>query len=178
MKLRLHYLILALLPTGLLWSQSIEDVRRISQTTYLGSTRYLSAGGAFTSLGNDFTASHQNPAGLAVFRRSEFSISMGALNSSSTSVYYKTNINDDKGGFVLGNVGFVISFPEQDEWKWNMGVSYNRNADYRNRLTARGNNVPNSRINMWMDNADGTHSDFLLDNGLVHEYLFQHYCFV
>jgi len=171
MKIKLLYLFLALLPAGFLWSQSIEDVRRLSQTTYLGSTRFLASGGAFTSLGNDFTAAHQNPAGFAVFRRSEFSLSMGALNSGTTSIYSGTNVNDNVGGFVFGNAGLVISLPEQSEWKWNIGASFNHSADYRNRVSSFGQNVQNSRINMWMDRANGTHPDDLLANGLVHEWM-------
>ncbi|MCT4622179.1 MAG: hypothetical protein N4A46_01055 [Schleiferiaceae bacterium] len=176
MKKFLFYIVLVAIPTGGVLAQSMEDVLRFSQPTYLGSTRFMASGGAFTSLGNDFTAAHQNPAGLAVYRRTEIGLSMGALNASSTSSFQNLTLNDDAGGFLFGNVGLVIALPEERDWAWNIGLSFNRSADYKNRLTARGKTANISRINMWIDNAQGVHPDQMLDAGLAHEWLaFQGY---
>ena len=171
MKKHLTYLVLALLPTGFLWSQSVEDVQRFSQTTYLGSARYMGAGGAFTSLGNDFTAAHQNPAGFAVFRRTELSLSLGALNSGTSTAFNGSTRLEDVGGFNFGNIGLVFAMPEENGWNWNVGLSLNRSADYTNRLTSTGETGGISRINMWLDNSQGYDPSNLLNAGRVHEWM-------
>jgi hypothetical protein len=176
MRKHITYLALAMLPTGFLWSQSIEDVQRFSQTTYLGSARYMGAGGAFTSLGNDFSAAHQNPAGFAVFRRTELSLSLGGLNSGTSTSFKGSTRIEDLGGFNFGNIGLVLALPEENGWKWNVGMSLNKGADYTNRLTTNGETNGISRINMWMENSQGFDPDDLLDAGRVHEWMaFQSY---
>lgn len=165
-----------MLPTGFLCSQSIEDVQRFSQTTYLGSARYMGAGGAFTSLGNDFTAAHQNPAGFAVFRRTELSLSLGGLNAGTSTSFKGSTRIEDLGGFNFGNIGLVFALPEEGDWNWNVGMSLNRSADYTNRLTSAGESNNVSRIDMWLDNSQGIDPDDLLNVGRVQEWMaFQSY---
>jgi hypothetical protein len=171
MKNFIYFILLAVMPAGFLMSQSIQDVYRFSASPYLGSTRYMAVGGAMTSLGNDFTAAHQNPAGLAVFRRSEFNLTMGTINSSSTLLYQGTELNDDKQSFLFSNIGMALKFKQKTDWQWSFGISLNKMADYNNRMTSLADNVSHSRIDMWTDRSNGTHPDDLLSNGLTHEYL-------
>ena len=167
----LTYLLAVLLPAGAVYAQSIEDVQRFSQPIYLGSARYMAAGGAFTSLGNDFTAAHQNPAGLAVFRRTEFSLSLGAMNAGSTTTFSGNSRLEDVGGFNFGNIGLVFALPKENDWHWNIGLSINKGADYTNRLTASGETYDTSRIDMWLDNSQGFDPGNLLDAGRFQEWM-------
>jgi len=146
MKFRI--LIIFSIAFATLFGQSVQDVYRFSSSPYLGSTRFVSAGGAFTSLGNDFTAAHQNPAGLAVFRRSEIGISMGGYNNDALLNYEGSSMIEDKKGFQFSNLGLVLKFQQKGDRQWSFGVSYNRMADYNQIVSAVAQNVPQSRIDM------------------------------
>lgn len=153
--------------------QSVRDVNRYSQSGYLGSTRYLSAGGAFTSLGNDFAAAHLNPAGLAVFRKSEIGLSLGSIKigTTSNSPYQAFEINTDDNAFTFQNIGFVIKMKPENGWAGAFGISYNRMADFNGKMVINneGMQMSQSRINHWIANANGVPADDLLDFGLVRE---------
>ena len=105
MKLKLFTIALAF--TSVLSAQDVQDVARFSQSGYLGDTRFIAMGGAFVSLGNSFSSIHFNPAGLAVFRRSEINISMGNLTSTSNtqSSYQTVDSYSDVSQFTLNNIG-------------------------------------------------------------------------
>ena len=56
------------------FAQSHLDAYRFSQQDYEGTARFTSMGGAFGALGGDFTSLSLNPAGVGVYRSSEFTI--------------------------------------------------------------------------------------------------------
>ena len=70
-----------LLPSKLL-SQTSADALRYSFITPGGTARFVSMGGAFGALGADFSAIGYNPAGLGVYRSSEFTITPRFKNRS------------------------------------------------------------------------------------------------
>jgi len=53
------------------FAQSAIDAYTLNPTELRGTARFMSMGGAFTSLGGDLSAVSQNPAGIGVYRRSE-----------------------------------------------------------------------------------------------------------
>lgn len=53
-------------------AQSAMDAFTVSQSQLRGTARYVSMGGAFGALGGDLSTLTQNPAGLGVYRSSEF----------------------------------------------------------------------------------------------------------
>ena len=53
-------------------AQSTVDAYAISQNEMRGTARFMSMGGAFTALGGDLSVLGQNPAGIGVYRSSEF----------------------------------------------------------------------------------------------------------
>ena len=52
-------------------AQTDLDAFRYSQYSLTGTARFTSMGGAFTAVGGDFSSLSQNPAGMAIYRRSE-----------------------------------------------------------------------------------------------------------
>lgn len=57
-----------------IWSiaQNEEDVLRYSQIEFSGTARYVGLGGAYGAIGADFSSLSSNPAGIGVYKRSEF----------------------------------------------------------------------------------------------------------
>ena len=53
-----------------------QDVQRFSERHIVGSARYVGMSGAMTAIGGDPSAILDNPAGLGLYRRSEFSITL------------------------------------------------------------------------------------------------------
>lgn len=60
----------SVLNRDMLWA---SDFAELSRTHLFGTARAMGMGGAFTSLGADLTSMALNPAGLGMYRSSEFS---------------------------------------------------------------------------------------------------------
>ena len=60
--------------SALLHGQSEVEALRYSYQLPLGSARSMSMGGAFGALGGDLSTLSQNPAGIGIFRRNEYSV--------------------------------------------------------------------------------------------------------
>jgi long-subunit fatty acid transport protein len=123
----------ALLGSSAAFAQGQLDAYKYSQTDVLGTTRYMSMGGAFGALGGDISVLGANPAGLAVYRSSEIVTTL-SLNNVST----KTNMSGltgkaDRIPFSFDNIGYVGFFPtgaERGVVGWNVGFSYQRVKDF------------------------------------------------
>ena len=76
-------------------SQNIDDALRYSEQIQSGSARFNSMAGAFTALGGDLSTLSQNPAGVAVYRSSEFTFTP-LLNFGKSVSYFKNNNSEDE----------------------------------------------------------------------------------
>ena len=56
------------------FAQNDLDAFRFSQTNWEGTARFMGAGGAFGAIGGDFSSLSTNPAGIGVFKKTEFSL--------------------------------------------------------------------------------------------------------
>lgn len=129
--------VLLLMALGLLtqfaFAQNETDVLRYSQTYMKGSARFTAMGGAFGALGGDVSSIMVNPAGVAVYRTSEFVFSTGINNTNLNTDYRGSNTYDNLTRVNIGNTGIVIpvymnnSSPIRN---FNLGISYNRVNDY------------------------------------------------
>lgn len=106
MKTRITSLIITvMLLSATAAGQNLDDALRYSRLTYHGSARFNAMGGAFTALGGDISALQLNPAGAALFRSTEFSITpMVSFRELSTN--YRGSITDgNQSQLALGQVG-------------------------------------------------------------------------
>ncbi|MDR2791632.1 MAG: hypothetical protein LBB27_02680, partial [Tannerellaceae bacterium] len=76
-----------LLTGGTAFGQSQLDALRYGQTDLNGTARALGMGGAFGALGGDVSVMGGNPAGLGVFRSSEWVITLGLLSPKTTTIW-------------------------------------------------------------------------------------------
>lgn len=150
-----------------LYSQNQEDALRYSRTSMMGSARYMSMGGAYGSIGADFSGLSVNPAGIGLFRRSEFTLTP-MITFSETEVNYLGEMRDDsKYHLGFGNIGFVLSgdlSSKSKEAGWEkiqFGFGYNRVNNFNNRIFIQGYNDNSSMMSGYAHQADGLAPDNL-----------------
>lgn len=125
------------------FSQLPEDVLRYSYWPQHGSARSMAIGGAMGSLGGDINALYVNPAGLGLYKTSEFVISPGFVNTMSKSTYRGTEgLQNSKSNFDLGTSGLVVSFngaySKLTSQAFSIGV--NQTANFNNTISYKGTN--------------------------------------
>jgi hypothetical protein len=123
------------------FAQREYDALKYSLTDLSGSARYVSMSGAFGALGGDMSVMGMNPAGIAVYRSSELSITPSLSSSSAKSVFNGYKSNDSKSNLLINNFGYVGSFRTYDETEisnFNFGISYNKVKDFNRNVTILG----------------------------------------
>ena len=129
-------------------AQTMYDALRFSENNYEGTARTMAMGNAFTALGGDLGSISINPAGSAVARYSQVTITPGVAISVNTSAgtspdYFQRKYRTPMGRFSMPNIGFTINF---DTYRssgiknWTLGFVVNRTNTYNDDLYARGLN--------------------------------------
>ncbi|RUT79680.1 OmpP1/FadL family transporter [Ancylomarina longa] len=159
---RYYFILIGLLISGITSAQSVDDVLRYSRQNYSGTARSTAMGGAFGALGGDFSSLSINPAGIAVYRTSEFTFTPSVEYTKSTNSGYSEN----KTSFAIGNVGFVSTYiprlaPEKGWQNINFGIGYNRVANFNRQGFLFNLDSPGSLLDHWADMANGTAPDDL-----------------
>jgi len=150
------------------YGQNDIDAIRYSQIAFGGTARFSSMAGSMGALGGDQSVLNSNPAGIAIFRKSEFSVTPSIFSQRTSSTYYSSNSTDRKLDFNLGNIGFVatFNFNEKKSSGWesiNFGVVYNRTNSFQNRMNIEGRNKASSLLDTYIAEANGhSSSDFEL----------------
>ena len=108
-------------------AQNEIDALRYSTQDLLGTARYSSMGGAFGSLGGEFSALSSNPAGIGMYQFSEFTFTPTLNLNSSKSYYNDSHIKSYKQELSVSNLGFVFSMCKTNsDWKRiNIGIGWN-----------------------------------------------------
>lgn len=130
-------------------AQTFTDALNYSQTYNGGTARFTSMGGAFGALGGDFSSICVNPAGLGVYRTSEFTFTPSFKKRSVNSDYNGFSGNDSRNRLGIDNIGFIFSYkPNGDKEaglvNLNFAFGYNRTNDYSTNAYASGPNASNS----------------------------------
>ncbi|MBL4653139.1 MAG: hypothetical protein JKY53_09810 [Flavobacteriales bacterium] len=137
------------------FAQNETDALRYSSLHFGGTARYNSMGGAFGALGGDLSSASLNPAGIGVYRSSEFSFSPTLLSNYSTTKHYGNNASDFKLNLNFNGIGYLWSIDVSQGltgWqKVNMAFGYNRIANFNNRYYAQGVNNQSSAIDQWVN---------------------------
>lgn len=131
------------------------------QTFYGGTARYLAIGGAGTSLGGDLGSASVNPAGLGMYRKSEFSFSPNIGFSGSNTDYLGVSQHSSNGSFSISNMGVAICGIKDDldksDWRGGtFSLSMNRTNNFRNRVSFYGVDPQSSIAQYFVQQANGT----------------------
>lgn len=103
----------------------------------VGTARNQAIGGANTALGGDMSSMYNNPAGLGLMRKSEFSFSPGFTVANSNTTYRNGGFSGSKGRLNVPQMGIVfanIKDPiEGGKFRGiNIGIGMNRTNEYNN----------------------------------------------
>ena len=132
-----------------------EDAFKFSQYTNYGSARTAGMGGSFTALGGDASNTFINPAGLAFYNKSEFSISP-VFRSLNTSASYLSNVSDRSSSNAgLGQATAVLSKPGKgsNQKRSAIGISYNTLVNFHNQFDYNGSNNRSSMMDYFAEQA-------------------------
>lgn len=152
---------MALLCAWHLQAQNDIDAMRYSQITFGGTARFASMAGSMGALGGDISTLSFNPAGLAIFKKTEISITPSIFSQTTSSTYNSNTSSDSKLNFNLGNIGLVASInliKESNTTGWeniNFGFGYNRTNNFHNRMDIQADNKTSSLLDVFVANANG-----------------------
>ncbi len=136
-----------------LMAQNEVDALRYSQISYGGTSRYMSMGGAFGGLGGDASVLSTNPAGIAVYRKSEFTFTPSFYNRIDEAMHYGNSTTDNKYNINFSNIGWVsVSGNKESGWVSSaFGIAYNRLNNFHSRFIIEGVNEKSSLIDVYMN---------------------------
>ena len=142
-------------------AQDIKEAYNLSNLTVQGSARSMGFGNALGSVGGDFSSLSVNPAGLGVYRSSEFTITPSLRINGSSSQYLGTTTGDNNTHFNINNFGLVFtSAPkgkryEQRSWKAvSFAFGMNRTADFNYSYSYSGKNNTSSGSQVFESDAN------------------------
>lgn len=92
-----------------MFAQNELDAYRMMTPSTIGTARALGMAGAFSAVGADFSATSLNPAGLALYRKSEFMFTPALRLNTNNSTYLDQTEANTYGKFGFSNVGYVYA---------------------------------------------------------------------
>lgn len=144
-------------------AQSDVDALRFSMPGIGYTARGWSTAGAFGAVGSDLSGITINPASMAQYKNSAFSMSLGTLNSKATSDYIGNSTRDNLYNFNLPSVGVVLTNRKYKDRKpvttgWintNLGLSVVRVGDFNRTISYSSTNSKTSMLDYWAESAGG-----------------------
>jgi hypothetical protein len=128
-----------------LFAQDETDAFRYSMLSPMGTARSIGFGNASGAVGGDFSCMSLNPAGLGIYRRSEFTITPSLKMNNMNANYLGNESDATAAKFNFNNLGLVMTWSEKgrrydnSDWKAiSFGIGFNRLADFRNDYIYRG----------------------------------------
>lgn len=146
--------------SGWLYAQTTDDALRLSFDRNSGTARSLSLSNAMGALGADYSSIGINPAGIAVYRSSEFTFTPSLHLNSTSSDYYGTIGNDEKMSFPLQQIGFVGTYKPVRESTTGLvsthfSIGYNRSNTFNKTTFLQHNGVQSSLLDEFAYQANG-----------------------
>ncbi|MEQ8623899.1 MAG: outer membrane protein transport protein [Vicingaceae bacterium] len=109
-------------------AQNSIDALRFSRFDYAGTAKFTAMGGSFGALGGEASGFNLNPAGIGVYRSSEFTFSAGTIFTRAQTSYQNEIRSADNFNFIIPNISYVGSYKgDPNGWKnYSFGITYNR----------------------------------------------------
>jgi hypothetical protein len=166
MKTGISIFILSLLTTAYISAQTLDDALRFSHVSITGTARSASMGNAFGALGGDFSSLSINPAGIAIYRSSEVSVSPSVNFNTSSSMYTGMYSEDKETSWPFAQAGAV--FTNRTFKPGNKGlisthfaIGYNRNNNFNQNIPVNGKVEQSSLLGQFVINGEGSTPDNL-----------------
>jgi hypothetical protein len=145
-------------------AQLASDALRYSSVQYGGTARSIGTGNSMSVLGGDYGTISINPAGLATYRSSDFTLSMGYLNVNSNSqLKGNTAFDNAANKLTFNNIGLVFNSKPWGDSKWtntNFAIGLNKHTDFNREIFYQGTS-PGSIVTLFKNQANtGQFDDF------------------
>ncbi len=134
-------------------AQDEHDALLLGRTYQYGTARNLSLSGATGSLGADYGAVGNNPAGLGLYRKSEFSFTPNVLATNADGEYQGSSLSESNSRFNFNQASIVFAKAKSGKnytnsnWKTsNFAIGFNRLANFHTNYTYRGNDTKSSFV--------------------------------
>ena len=145
-------------------AQNDRDAFRYSMLNPTGTARHTALGGSMGAFGADFSTASTNPAALGTYNRSEFSFSPSLYFGSTEIEYNGEKYKDYKPNFNLGNIGVVLTMPNDNgNWKAvQISTGINRMGNFNTYAYGAG---PNMNSTSFVDHiaAEANRDDIFTD---------------
>jgi len=135
----------ALCLVGTVNGQNENDALLLGRTYQFGTARNLSLSGATGSLGADFGAINNNPAGIGLYRKTDFSLTPAVLLTNVEGDYQGLQTNRSDTRFNFNQAGIVFAKAKKGKnykrrkWKTsNFAIGFNRLANIHSDYSYRG----------------------------------------
>lgn len=138
-------------------AQNYTEGIRYSHDVYGGTARSISMGGAFGALGGDQSAISINPAGLGIYRSSEFTFTPSLNNNRMTATFSGQKSSNFNSKMSLENIGVVFTFNSGADYgivSSSLAFGYNKLANFSNFLLIQGTDG-SSLLDEFCNNANG-----------------------
>lgn len=138
-------------------AQNENDVVRYIGGSPMGTARYSGMAGAFGALGGDLTTPIINPAGSAIYRKSEISLTPGFEFNNVNSSVNGFSESELTNKFVFSNLGYVSSSSTEQnrDLYFNFSMGYSKTADYNRNSSLQYLNNSSSMLFSFTDRAYG-----------------------
>ncbi len=149
------FILLLILISSYSYSQNHIDALRYGQQFYSTTAKSDAMGNSLSALGADMSALSINPAGIAVFKSPQFTLTPNFIINNSNSDYLGNSRKENKYGFTFSNIAYTGYMKTNSIFKnINFGMAYNSYNDYRRRIIVSGNNSDGSVLDYWIYNAN------------------------
>ena len=114
-------------------AQIATDALLLSRYYSMSTARSAGMSGAFGALGGDLSVLSTNPAGLAIYRGSEFTFTPVLNFTNTSSLFDNTNFKEKKSAVNFNNIGYVFTWNLFNPKGWQsvtLGLAYNRLSDF------------------------------------------------
>lgn len=142
---------------SMLHAQTAVETLRYSELLPSGTARSVGVAGAMSSLGGDMGSLSVNPAGLGVYRKSEFNLTPAVqITSVGSSLNGAATMDESNATFGIENIGLVFykGYNNSKLKAFNFGATINRVANF-NRQTVYSGQTAGSVINAFQASAQG-----------------------
>lgn len=149
---RIIYSLLLIVPT-IATGQNFYNLTGVNERALIGTARFVGMGGSMGALGADISVMGVNPAGIALYRRSDCAFTASAEMNNNTSTYEGTDVKSAYTGGRFDNIGLVLvnKINMSDVEFVNVGIAY------------RANNHFNRNFDMY-GAANGFSQQYVIDN--------------
>ena len=119
---------------GTAMAQDSYDAQTFANSDLNGTSRFVAMGGALGALGGDVSVMSTNPAGTAMYRKSDAAITLSGLFTNDKAMgHSKSRMSFDQGGALIA---FDMDNPTGKGLQFiNFGINYQKNRNYLSNLT-------------------------------------------